>query len=150
MGTRMQSVLCRLAVSLAMLGTACAVSSPATAMDLVGYNYTDQYVAAYSVNGSAGANIYPHAGGGGFVCCISVPREWQSGMTVTVRWTGDRNANPIPWKTRVVEVPPYTAKDRGHLAVHFLANDEVTVLVTTKTAGHPEYPYPYPDEGVKK
>ncbi|MGO4812241.1 DUF3304 domain-containing protein [Cupriavidus sp. 2MCAB6] len=140
----MQSVLRPLAVSMAMLGAACAVSRPATAMDLVGYNYTDQYVAAYSVNGYPGPNIYPHSGGGKFVCCISVPGEWQPGMTVTVKWTEDRNANPIPWKNRIVEVPPYMPEDMGRFAVHFFPGDEVKVLVTTKRPGHPDYPYPLP------
>ncbi|MGO4812243.1 DUF3304 domain-containing protein [Cupriavidus sp. 2MCAB6] len=137
-----------LSLLLAAFGTACTATSHAIAMDLVGYNYTDRYVAAYSVNGYPGANIYPHEGGGKFVCCISVPAEWQPGMTVTVKWSGKRNTNPIPWKTRIVDVPPYTSKDRGHLAVHFFPNDEVKVLVTTKIVGHPDYPYPYPDEGV--
>ncbi|MGO4812242.1 DUF3304 domain-containing protein [Cupriavidus sp. 2MCAB6] len=150
MGTRMQSVLCRLAVSLAMLGTACAVSSPATAMDLVGYNHTNQYVAMYVVNGYPGGDILRHAGGGSFVCCIFVPREWQPGMTVTVKWTEDRNASPISWRTRVVEVPPYKPEDMGRFAVHFFPNDEVKVLVTTIRPGHPDYPYPSPREGKDK
>lgn len=151
MNIRWKQISVRLSQLAVVLCAACSMANRAAAMDLVGYNYTDQYVAAYSVNGYPGANIYPHAGGGGFVCCISVPREWQPGMTVTVKWTEDRNANPVPWKTRVVEVPPYTAKDRGHFAVHFFANDEVTVLVKTKAPGHPDYPYHfYPSEGVRK
>ncbi len=71
-------------------------------------------------------------------------------MSVIVKWTDDRNANPVPWKTRVVEVPAYQRKDMGHFAVHFFPHDVVKVLVTTKTAGHPEYPFPYPDEGAHK
>jgi len=116
-------------------------------MDLVGYNYTDEHVEAFTVNGYPGPNIYPHSGGGKFVCCISVPREWKPGMTVTVKWTDDRNANPIPWKTRVVEVPAYTPEDISRFAVHFFSGGEVKVLVTTKGPGHPDYPYPSPSAG---
>jgi hypothetical protein len=140
----------RFACFLAQVSAGCAIQGSAGAMDLAGINYTDQYVALYTVNGYAGANIYPHEGGGGGVCCISVPREWKPGMTVTVKWTSDRNADPIPWKTRVVEVPRYRPEDRGVFAVHFFPNDEVKVLVTSITVGHPNYPFPEPDQYKQK
>lgn len=135
---------------LLLLGTltlGCAAVGQAGAMDIVGYNYTDEVVSAFSVNGYPGPNVYPHGGGGKFVCCISVPREWKPGMTVTVKWTAHRNANPIPWKTRVVDVPRYTPEDISRFAVHFFPGDEVKVLVTTKGPGHPDYPYPSPTAG---
>jgi len=138
---------CRLLLAFVALGAGFTVMSQASAMDLVGYNYTDEHVEASTVNGYPGPNIYPHGGGGGSVCCISVPREWKQGMTVTVKWTDDRNANPIPWKTRVVEVPRYTPEDIGMFAVHFFPGDVVKVLVTMKFAGHPDYPYPLPSAG---
>jgi len=144
------SGLRQFACFLALVGAGCAVQSSAGAMELVGINYTDQYVALYTVNGYAGANILPHSGGGKFVCCISVPREWKPGMTVTVKWTHDRNADPIPWKTQVVEVPQYRPEDRGVFAVHFLPNDEVKVLVTRITVGHPNYPFPEPEDYKRK
>ncbi|WP_316667766.1 DUF3304 domain-containing protein [Ralstonia psammae] len=128
----------------------CAMTGQVNAMDIVGYNYTDDVVEAFSVNGYPGPNIYPHGGGGGFVCCISVPQEWKPGMTVTVKWTDDRNADPIPWKTRVVEVPRYTHEDMGVFAVHFFPGDEVKVLVTDKLAGHADYPYPVPQVGRRR
>lgn len=140
-------VLCRLLLLFAALSTGCLATGQVSAMDLVGYNYTDEHVEAFTVNGYPGPNIYPHSGGGKFVCCISVPREWKPGMTVTVKWTDDRNANPIPWKTRVVEVPAYTPEDISRFAVHFFSGGEVKVLVTTKGPGHPDYPYPSPSAG---
>ena len=69
---------------------------------------------------------------------------WKPGTTVTVRWTDRRNANPIVWKTKVVEVPQYQSDKRDIFAVHFFPNDEVKVLVTNMIVGHPEYPFPSP------
>jgi len=133
---------------LALVG--CAIQSPAGAMDISGINYTDTYVSLFTVNGYPGPNVMPHSGGGGFVCCISVPEVWKPGMTVTVKWTDRRNADPIPWKTKVVEVPQYRSDERGVFVVHFFPNDEVKVLVTRITVGHPNYPFPSPKEYRQK
>jgi len=133
-----------LLLAFAALGVGCTAMSQAKAMSLVGYNHTDRYIAMYVVNGYPGDDILPHGGGGSFVCCISVPREWKPVTTVTVKWTDDRNANPISWRARVVEVPRYTPEDISRFAVHFFPGDEVKVLVTTKGPGHPDYPYPSP------
>jgi len=145
-----RQTLCRLFLLSTIFAIGCAATEKASAMDLVGYNHTDQYIAMYVVNGYPGDDILPHGGGGSFICCISVPREWKPGMTVIVKWTDDRNTNPIPWKTRVVEVPPYWPDDIGMFAVHFFPGDEVKVLVTMKGPGHPEYPYPSPSDGRKQ
>ncbi|MDY7507712.1 DUF3304 domain-containing protein [Ralstonia wenshanensis] len=134
----------QLLLLLGALVLGCAMTGPVSAMSIVGYNYTDDVVEAFSVNGYPGPNVYPHGGGGKFVCCISVPQEWKPGMTVTVKWTAHRNANPIPWNTRAVEVPRYTPDEISRFAVHFFPGDEVKVLVTTKGPGHPDYPYPSP------
>jgi len=132
---------------LALVG--CAHQSLAATADISGINYTDTYVSLFTLNGYPGPNVMPYRDGGG-VCCISVPEKWKPGMTVTVKWTDKRNANPIPWKTKVVEVPQYGLEDIGHFTVHFFPNDEIKVLVTTKYPGHPEYPFPSPKEYRKK
>lgn len=131
---------------LAVLAAACAPVSQSNATDITGYNYTDEYISAFLVNGYSGADIRPHGGGGSFVCCVSVPEQWKPGLTVTIKWTAHRNANPIPWKTRVVEVPRYAPTDIGMFAVFFFPNDVVKVLVTMKAPGHPEFPYPDPSD----
>lgn len=131
---------------LVALAVACVPLSQSNAADITGYNYTDEYISAFTVNGYSGADIAPHGGGASFVCCISVPDEWKPGMTVAIKWTAHRNANPIPWKTRVVEVPRYAPNDVGMFAVLFFPNDVVKVLVTMKAPGHPDFPYPDPSE----
>ena len=144
-----QRVHNRLLLAFAATAVGCAVVGSAVAANITGYNYTDEQVSAFTVNGYSGPNIYPH-NTGGFVCCISIPEQWKQGMTVTIKWTAHRNANPIPWKTQVVEVPRYTRNDISRFAVHFFPNDVVKVLVTKMGPGHPEYPYPMPSAGGGK
>lgn len=122
---------------------ACSDTSDAS-MELSGLNYTDVGISTFSVNGYHGAGIYPNGGGGSFVCCVTVPRKWKRGMTVTVRWTADERL-PDAWKEKVVAVPEYTQQDLGAFVVHFYPGDTVKVLVTLKIEGHPDYPYPRPE-----
>lgn len=122
---------------------ACSGTDDAS-IELSGLNYTDIDVSTFSVNGYYGFDIPPNDGGGGFVCCVTIPRKWHAGMKVTVRWTEDERV-PSSWKVQVLNVPRYEKRDIGMFVVHFYPNDVVKVLVTTKMAGHPEYPYPRPE-----
>lgn len=128
-----------LAVSL----TACSEANKAS-IELSGLNYTNAWITAFSVDSYGGHGISPNGGGGAFVCCVTIPRKWRAGMKVTVRWTENERI-PDSWKERVVDVPEYTNQDIGAFAVHFYPDDTVKVLVTAKTEGHPNYPYPRPN-----
>lgn len=128
-----------LAVSL----TACSESDKAS-LELSGLNYTNAWITTFSVDEYGGHGISPNGGGGKFVCCVTIPRKWQAGMKVTVRWTADDRV-PDLWKQRVVDIPKYTNQDMGAFTVHFYPDDTVKVLVTSKTEGHPDYPYPRPN-----
>jgi len=112
-------------------------------IEVSGLNYTNTWITNFSVNGYAGHGISPNGGGGAFVCCVTIPREWRHNMMVTVRWAKD-DRMPGSWKERVVEVPRYAKKDIGFFAVHFYPDETVKVLVTTRAEGHPMYPYPRP------
>jgi hypothetical protein len=129
-------------LSLIFTLAACSEKSNAS-IELSGLNYTDAWITTFTVNGYAGHGISPNGGGGAFVCCVIIPRDWHGAMKVTVRWTEDDRV-PDLWKERVVTVPRYTKQDIGTFAVHFYPDDTVKVLVTTKIVGHPEYPYPRP------
>jgi hypothetical protein len=122
--------------------TACSEKDNVS-LELSGLNYTNTWITMFAVDDYGGHGISPNGGGGAFVCCVTIPRKWHAGMKVTVRWTGDERI-PDSWKERIVDVPKYTKQDFGAFAVHFYPDDTVKVLVTSKTVGHPDYPYPRP------
>ena len=128
----------------------------------VAINHTDEWVTSIIVNGEGGILHAPAQGGGGEMCCVSLPDTWRSGLKVTVGWENDGdwllNANgkevirdgkrvyvPAPRKTRTVDLPEYKGKDaEGRLHIHFLPGDEVKVLRTVRGPGESTYPIPYP------
>ena len=112
-------------------------------ISISGLNYTNRHISNFTVNGYSGMNIDANGGGGSFVCCVSVPVHWKEGLHVTVRWYEDE-AHPDNYKEKTVEIPKYGPLDLGFLAVHFYEDDTVRVLVTTKSARYPGYPYPRP------
>jgi hypothetical protein len=126
-----------------VLGLAGCVEERGANVELSGLNYTDVGISTFSVNGYNGPGIYPNGGGGKFVCCVTIPRKWHAGMTVTVKWIEDKRTQTAT-KERIVDVPSYTAQDIGTFVVHFYPGDVVKVLVTAKVEGHPDYPYPRP------
>ncbi|WP_246119059.1 MULTISPECIES: DUF3304 domain-containing protein [Cupriavidus] len=107
------------------------------ALEMVGYNHTDEGIYAFAVNKSGGPYLAPHRGGGNFTCCASVPRTYRPGMTLDVEWVN--NIKDIP-KQRTVVVPPYRPQDGGMLSVHFLRDGNVKVFVTMVGPRHPTYP----------
>lgn len=128
---------------------------------VTGYNYTSAAINSFTVNGDGGPNLGPYTGGGGFVCCTTVPRQWQPGMTATVEWEKDPEpfayANWPPLGTEgyeaaykqhaakytrhsvTVEIPPY--ENVGSMNVHFLPCDQVLVAVNGVLPGYPGYPH---------
>ncbi|WP_240669160.1 DUF3304 domain-containing protein [Dyella sp. M7H15-1] len=122
---------------LSMMLSSCYASNDRMGLDVVGYNHTDRDIGWFSVGNGGGGYLGKHEGGGGFVCCISIPRKYKPGMTITVRWGGvDRET-----QEQVVEVPPYTSKDTGVFAVHFLRNGSVKVFATDLVfLSNPDYP----------
>lgn len=126
--------------SLALLA---GCSDEKVSISLSGLNYTNKNILDFTVNGYSGANIRANGGGGSFVCCVTIPNQWRDDLKVTVRWA-ENSANPDQYKEKIVKVPPYADGDFGTFVVHFYPNDVVEVLVTTKTAEHPNYPYPRP------
>jgi hypothetical protein len=55
-----------------------------------GYNYTDDYIDSFTVDGQGGGNLYvsgPTSGGGGSVCCASFVRGTPMPVKLKVRWS---------------------------------------------------------------
>jgi len=60
-------------------------------LTIYGYNYTDDYIDQFEVNGQGGGNLFPStptAGGGKSVCCVGLWTGTELPKKVKVRWTG--------------------------------------------------------------
>jgi Protein of unknown function (DUF3304) len=127
-----------------LLSTACSKESANLALQISGYNHTNSDVGSLTITtqgGERGSSGYvgPGTGGGGFSCCMSMPRVWQPNMTVTVEWES--------WKTgvektlsQVVKVPQYDSKTASTINVHFLRSGEVKVFVSRYGLRNRNYP----------
>lgn len=96
-----------------------------------GYNYTDDYISSFTVNGQGGGNLFvssPTAGGGKSVCCVSYTLGTLLPMKVKVKWVTDyclrQRDNPYPYgqRTYVDKVPIWR---------------EAEALVDDRSDGHP-------------
>lgn len=131
-----------------------------------GYNHTSAAINRFTVNGAGGPNLGPYSGGGGQVCCGSVPRYWRPGLRAIVEWEKDPAprdyVNWAPLGTdayreaykkheakythhrAVVEIHEYDSP--GPLVVHFLPCDQIRVTAAAVTPCHPDYPYKFPSK----
>jgi len=136
---------------------------------IAGYNFTNEGVQEYYVNGKRGSNIPPYGGGGSLSCCVSLPAEWSPGLTVEVsRITGHWTV-PIETiqemnikeaikccldrrsLTKTVPIERY-GKEGGDVQVFFLPNDELQVWVYDAGPQNPSHPSQrgYPEKPVPK
>ncbi|WP_176039832.1 DUF3304 domain-containing protein [Burkholderia stabilis] len=121
----------------------CSDANESNPSDVSGYNYTDYYIAGFRVGNegqelsAGGPNIFPkkdgqaRSGGGGFVCCISIPSHWSSGMKLVVKWNVDKvldGKHLGTWYTATTDVPPYGPRTAGFV-VHFLSGDRIRIQI---------------------
>lgn len=102
------------AMSALLLGCAQAeapqASSPAVKLGepqsllIQGYNYTDDYIDSFTVNGQGGGNLRPsgpYTAGGGGICCVSYVQGTPLPIKLKIRWVGgycmERVINPYPY-----------------------------------------------------
>jgi hypothetical protein len=145
------AVLAKAYLAAALVGPLAACSKPPEAKptaNLSAYNHTPDYIHQYYVDGQWGGNSYAYGGGGSFVCCIVYPREWRPDLTAKVRWTtassdpkATGDAGVGKWHEATVTIDRYT-EPGTRLNVHFLPKGEVRLVITNKSAGHPDYPGP--------
>lgn len=109
-------------------------------------NRTANNIVAIAVNDEGGVlNASAQSGGGDAVCCVLVPRNWRSGLSVKISWQEggrflrDAKGNVVkedgvpvviesPWKSKVVEIPPYP-KELGDFYIVFFPNDEIRIAI---------------------
>ena len=83
------------------------LSMDAKSLLIQGYNYTDDYINSFTVDGQGGGNLYvsgPTSGGGGSVCCASFSRGMPLPIRLKIRWVGAycmwKEPNPYPFGQR--------------------------------------------------
>jgi len=133
-------------VGLLLTLAGCSDANEVNPSDVSGYNYTDYYIAGFRVGNegqelsASGLNIFPkkpgaeRSGGGGFVCCISIPSKWRPDMKLVVKWNVDKvldGKHLGTWYTATTEVPPYGSRNYGFW-VHFLPGDRIRVEIQDK------------------
>lgn len=133
-------------------------------LTIEGYNYTDRYIASFTVNGQGGGNLAvssPTSGGGGGACCVS----WTPGSAlprkVLIRWVGayckDRRTNsagetrdwtePIWREAEVMLHGPVPAKPTT-FEVHFYNGGKVEVAITERPSP-PRLQLPRTEDAVR-
>lgn len=141
-----------LSLAAVLLTTGCSATEPATpAQDadtysllIQGYNYTDQYIDSFTVNGVGGGNVFvssPTTGGGKSTCCYQL--RSRSTVPVIVRWaasycsytTTNKYGETHTWRKNLwrEEKVLLTRGDSGvpkALEVHFYPDGHVEVAAT--------------------
>ena len=153
-----------LVLALLLVGGCRGADSDLLGAEVEGYNHTSAAINRFTVNGAGGPNLGPYGGGGGQVCCGSIPRHWRPGLRAIVEWEKDPNPRPSPplpplgtdeyraaYKKHAanythhsvtVEIPQY--QEAGTIKVHFLSCNQVRVSADNLFVGDPRYPYNYP------
>ena len=116
--------------------------------NLSAYNHTPDYIHQYYVNDQGGGNSFAYGGGGSFSCCIIYPATWRPALVAKVRWTtssSDPNATgdgaTEKWHELNVPIERYVEPGTT-LNVHFLPDGKVRLVISSKSAGHPQYEGP--------
>ncbi|NVD71789.1 DUF3304 domain-containing protein [Duganella sp. BJB1802] len=134
-------------------------------LSLSGYNYTNQSIDSFSVNGQGGGNIFvstPTSGGGGTACCVTyfpngvlkkVTVRWQSGGCYFHRFLTKSNEvfdTFYPYyKEADVSISEDVAKDPKRMEVHFYPDGTVQVHITDE-ASEPRLSLPPSREDLRK
>jgi len=113
----------------------CGCDNDRIPVEVTGYNHiSDQSIMGFSVNGAGGPNLGPEEGGGGFNCCIEIPRHWRPGMKAKVTWAygygvAGPGSQPPPQEAEV-SIPEYTPQNLGAVQVHFYPEHRIKVIVS--------------------
>lgn len=68
---------------------------PPMNVGITGYNFTNEGVQEYYVDGSRGSNLPAYGGGGKTSCCVSLPDRWTPEVMVKVDWVTGHWTLPI-------------------------------------------------------
>ena len=131
-------------------------------LSYLGVNHTDKEVVELAINGEGGIlNVPAQGGGGGTVCCVTLPRKWRPGLTVKIDWRTeghwllDAQGRVVkndgvevlvqePLQSQTVDVPEYGEHDLSHFDIHFFPGGKVQVKASFIYPWHPDYRPAYP------
>ncbi|AXE35955.1 DUF3304 domain-containing protein [Chromobacterium phragmitis] len=142
-------------VALAILGillTGCFERSPLN-IPIAGYNFTDRTIKNIWVNKSWSGSVI-QGGGGGAVCCVSIPFNYKPGEKITIDWevydctiSNNECAEKYKgkeWPTKmlhkVIEIPHYNSEDVAELQLAFLPNDEIRAYANGSLFSYEKHP----------
>ena len=129
-----------------------------TSASITGYNHMKHlYIGSFSVNDGMGPDASPE-NGGKEACCVSIPRVWQSGYKLKVRWNYDKlSGDPVvvpPHQEVELDLPKYVSP--GRMQVHFYENNKIKIVISNCSIAHPFYPLspddlrPFKPSGTKR
>lgn len=129
-----------------------------------GYNYTDQPIESFSVNGTWGGVVRvstPTAGGGNTTCCMPVPTPRLLPQTYTIRWVAEMCRERVwgdgqwitqyrsGWREKEVQYAgPLPARPLA-FEVHFYPNDEIRIEITDDIWTPPRVILPVDERGFR-
>lgn len=124
-----------------------------SASGLSAYNYTTEGIQEFYLDGAWGSGV-GIGGGGGVVCCVSLPRKWHPDVITTIEWrrsdcgkgvdengwSNCRNdpANPTRIIKKTIPIEPYETP--GRVQVMFLPDDNVKIYVRDDDPWAHEHP----------
>ena len=98
-----------------------------------GYNYTDNYISSFSVNGAGGGNLevsIPTAGGGKYTCCMTLVSGLPLDYEFVVKWTRDRKR----WCEQTVKLTKPIPIEPRYFEVHFYQDGHIEVEATQESS----------------
>jgi hypothetical protein len=138
----------------AILLSACQPSAPSVAnhdavaayVDVINYSHDRSYqftLRDLSQNEApevSGGIVWPLAAGGSANCCISLPKQWHSGLKVRLDWAeADETIKKETGSfSRDLEIPRY--EQVGNLYITFLPKGEVALVVSPVEPGNAQWP----------
>lgn len=97
-------------------------------------NHSPERIRTSYINGTWTGGATAFAGNGGF-CGVKLPKKWQEGLTVSVKWTNALVTDDIKkyidaetiWHEQIVPVPQYKTLDAAVL--HFMPNGKIILTM---------------------
>ena len=133
--------LAALLLACAMAACAADTSKDGIGVGITGIDHLDDHL---SVQNFWVQNYWggPAGKGGRTACCAILPRKWQKGMEVRIRWeVADWKSSRWACYVRDVPVEPY--EEVGQLWVHFMKDGSVRAVSSNYAPEAKDYPGPH-------